>query len=234
MKFGQLKSRSLLVGLTMAALLSVSVSVAVAADKVVVIPLYRSESVAAISTVTSAGRVWMDRNLGAIRVAGSPSDSLAYGWLYQWGRSADGHESRDSPTTTTLADNPNHGSFITVDALPYDWRSNPDGTLWASESSLNNPCPAGFRLPTSAEWETERASWSSNDAAGAIASPLKLVLAGNRNYPDGIISNAGSYGLYWSGTVNGSSVYHLYFDSGSSYLSNNARSYGFSVRCLKD
>jgi hypothetical protein len=40
---------------------------------------------------------------------GSMDDSAAYGHLYQWGRAADGHESRTSATTRTLASN-NGGS----------------------------------------------------------------------------------------------------------------------------
>ncbi|MDZ7738238.1 MAG: hypothetical protein U5K32_04025 [Bacteroidales bacterium] len=40
----------------------------------------------------------------------------------------------------------------------------------------------------------ERTSWSSNDAAGAYASPLKLPLAGDRYTSDGSLFNVGSYG----------------------------------------
>ena len=150
MKYGLLQS-----GVTVVSLLFCSL--AAAADKVVVIPLFSSGSGDKIPTVTSAGQVWMDRNLGAIRVAGSTSDSLAYGWLYQWGRSADGHESRSSPiNSTTQIDDPNAGFFISGYT---DWRITPDSNLWSSESSPNNPCPAGFRLPIESEWETERASW---------------------------------------------------------------------------
>jgi len=37
--------------------------------------------------VTSlTGRIWLDRNLGASRVATSPTDTAAYGDMYQWGR----------------------------------------------------------------------------------------------------------------------------------------------------
>lgn len=40
-----------------------------------------------IATVTSlTGRVWLDRNLGADRVATSSADALAYGTYYQWGQ----------------------------------------------------------------------------------------------------------------------------------------------------
>nr|WP_320009862.1 hypothetical protein [uncultured Desulfobulbus sp.] len=46
-----------------------------------------------VGTVTSpTGRVWMDHNLGASRVATSYDDKEAYGNLYQWGRGSDGHE----------------------------------------------------------------------------------------------------------------------------------------------
>ena len=43
--------------------------------------------------VTSAtGRIWMDRNLGAMRAATSATDYQAYGSLYQFGRGSDGHQ----------------------------------------------------------------------------------------------------------------------------------------------
>ncbi|MFZ1451482.1 MAG: hypothetical protein WAT20_02205, partial [Ferruginibacter sp.] len=45
------------------------------------------------------GKIWMDRNLGASRVATSSTDDLAYGDLYQWGRLTDGHQNRTSGTT---------------------------------------------------------------------------------------------------------------------------------------
>ena len=56
-------------------------SSAVAADKVVVVPFFSSRGAAGttIPTVTSAGQVWMDRNLGAFRVAQSVDDYQAYG-----------------------------------------------------------------------------------------------------------------------------------------------------------
>lgn len=58
----------------------------------------------AFSNVTSAtGKVWMDRNLGASRVATSSTDTSAYGDLYQWGRGSDQHQSRKSLTITTQA-----------------------------------------------------------------------------------------------------------------------------------
>ena len=178
----------------------------------------------------------MDRNLGASQVATSSTDAAAYGDLYQWGRAADGHQIRTSGTTATLAisDTPGHGDFITVGSSPYDWRNPQNDNLWQGVSSTNNPCPSGYRLPTEAEWVAECTSWSSNNAAGAFASPLKLPVAGLRNYSNGSLSSVGSYGYYWSSTVAGTYSRRLAFYSSDAYMGSNTRASGVSVRCLKD
>jgi uncharacterized protein (TIGR02145 family) len=178
----------------------------------------------------------MDRNLGATQVADSSTDANAYGDLYQWGRAADGHESRTSGTTNALSssDTPGHGDFITPNSSPYDWRSPQNDDLWQGENGTNNPCPAGYRLPTLAEWDAEHDSWSSDDAAGAFASPLKLPLAGFREYSNGNLGNLGSVAYYWSSTVDGTRSEIMYFKDIVAYDDAFRRGYGFSVRCIKN
>jgi uncharacterized protein (TIGR02145 family) len=185
----------------------------------------------------------MDRNLGATQVAASSTDALAYGDLYQWGRGADGHQIRTSGTTTTLSslDQPGNGNFIIGSSDPYDWRSPQNTNLWQGVNGVNNPCPSGYRLPTATEWEAERGSWvqapisSLNSSVGALASPLKLPLAGYRNFIDGSIASLGSSGYYWSSTVNGTDSRSLSFTSGSAIVTNfDRRAYGNSVRCIKN
>ena len=178
----------------------------------------------------------MDRNLGASQAATSSTDADAYGDLYQWGRAADGHQCRNSSTTATLSstDEPGHGDFITSISGNYDWRSPQNDNLWQGVNGTNNPCPSGYRLPTSAELDAEHDSWSSDDAAGAFASPLKLPMAGYRSYSNGSLYNVGSYGRYWSSTVSGTFANYLYFYSSNALLYSNRRANGYSVRCLKD
>jgi uncharacterized protein (TIGR02145 family) len=184
----------------------------------------------------ATGKIWMDRNLGASRAAISSTDAEAYGHLYQWGRAADGHQLRNSPTTSTLSnsDNPGHGNFILAPNSPYDWRNPQNNNLWQGINGLNNPCPAGYRLPTIAELDAERLSWSTNNAAGAFNSPLKLPFGGYRYRGNGSLDGVGSYGRYWSSTVDGFISRVLYFYSSTADTSDGNRANGGSVRCLKD
>ena len=191
--------------------------------------------VASPQVVTSGGgRIWMDRNLGASQVATSTTDAAAYGDLFQWGRYVDGHEDPNSNTTSTLgsSSNPSHGDYITTSA---DWLATPNVNLWQGVDGVNNVCPTGFRLPTKAEWETEIASWSSSNAAGALASPLKLTLAPYRsNYDGSTTGQNNGYGMYWSSTVSGSSTERLRFTPTAATVSVSHRGAGHSVRCIKD
>jgi uncharacterized protein (TIGR02145 family) len=187
-------------------------------------------------TNPTTGKTWMDRNLGASQSATSSDDANAYGDLYQWGRRSDGHQCRTSPTTSTLSstDQPGHGNFITINSGNYDWRSPQNTNLWQGVSGTNNPCPSGYRLPTETELNAERTSWSSNNAAGAFASPLKLPMAGYRYVSNGSLRNVGTIGYYWSSTVFGANSRYLFFISSHANMYTLVRANGISVRCLKD
>jgi len=188
-------------------------------------------------TVTSrTGKIWLDRNLGASQAATSSKDSLAYGDFYQWGRGADKHQFRFSATTTTLSssDEPGHGDFITPGPSPYDWHSPQNDNLWQGVNGTNNPCPSGYRLPNSAEWEKEIASWVSDDADGAFASPLSLPMAGYRDYSRGSHSSVSYEGTYWSSTVDGKWSNNYGFNSSNAGMLSSSRADGYSVRCIKD
>ncbi len=180
----------------------------------------------------NTGKCWLDRNLGAERSAITLDDEKAYGDLFQWGRLDDGHQERNSETTTNQATdfNPGHNSFITENS---NWLSYQDSTLW-QEDNPNNPCPDGWRVPTSDEWSDEISQGNWETAENAF-SDLKLTLAGFRIYRDnGLLLASGDDGHYWSST---------FFDSFASYLDvlNDSveigslyPSNGLSVRCIEN
>ena len=188
----------------------------------------------------ATGRIWMDRNLGASRVATSVDDEEAFGFLYQWGRGTDGHQIRTSNTTTTTSDSdqPGHGDFILIpgDSDPADWRNPQNDNLWQGVDGINNPCPTGFRLPTMGEWSAEVASWSSNDTDGAFSSSLKLTLSGFRTFGDtndGGLGAIGLNGFYTSSTIDGTATGALIIGE-ENQLSLFPRAGGIAVRCIKD
>jgi uncharacterized protein (TIGR02145 family) len=179
----------------------------------------------------------MDRNLGATRVATSSTDPDAYGDLYQWGRGADGHELRNSQNInwTSGSDQPGTRDFILANTSPFDWRSPQNPNLWQG-NGVNNPCPSGFRLPIASEWDDERNSWISNNAAGAFASPLKLTMAGYRRYNDGsLTTSVGANGNYWSSTISTFDITRSFsstFTSTTTRAPSDRRAEGNSVRCI--
>jgi hypothetical protein len=191
------------------------------------------------------GKIWLDRNLGASRVAISSDDSEGYGYLFQWGRADDGHQYRNSGTYTGPVDHwiASDGLtswdnlFVTVSGSDPDWQLIKNNDLWTNRYSANNPCPCGFRIPTNAEWLQEMRSWDSKDVAGAFASPLKLTTGGVRDNTGSFLTTD-SWGWYWSSTVDSftgqeASGNILIYETGAG-MQNNFKAYGMSIRCIKD
>ena len=187
-------------------------------------------------TNPTTGRTWMDRNLGATQVATSMTDTNSYGHYYQWGRGTDGHQLTTSPYTGTTfgTDTPGNSNFVGG----LDWRTTRNDNLWQGVNGINNPCPAGYRLPTEAEWIAEHATWSSNNYDGAFASRLKLPAPGFRHRTGGAMNRVGTEGSYWSSTSGGGEFSKVLVTRDPALrnivLHSLQRAYGFSVRCIKD
>jgi hypothetical protein len=201
------------------------------------------------NTVIGANnRIWMDRNLGATRVATSINDEEAFGDLYQWGRNSDGHQIKTSGTSSNLSNSDlvNNNLFIITSSEPYDWRVPQNNLLWQGVNGINNPCPKGFRIPTYEEWETEVAGWPPQlvynkpiwGVMSAYSSALKLTTPSIRYQIGNIFSNGISE--YWTSTVpTGSSgaitlLLNTKLNNYGFTLSGERRAHGLSCRCIKD
>jgi hypothetical protein len=129
--------------------------------------------------------------------------------------------------------------FITTSSS--DWLTTQDNFRWNTGTEIapvknitNDPCPTGYRIPTGTELEEEYLKWTSDDAAGAMNSPLKLPLTGSRYGSNGTLNNAGKNGRYWSSTISSGTARHVSFTSSTANMYNNTRAFGYSVRCIKE
>ena len=175
-------------------------------------------------------------NLGA---ANTSADPFTPGWeinggYWQWGRSA---EAAAGPTAT----DPKSGAvsgWNTTDAANGEWA---DGS-----KTGNDPCPAGYRVPTKAQWDgvvanntitnvgTFSSSATNYGAGKKFGDQLMLPAAGDRYYGNGALYNRGGGGFYWSSTENDVSAWYLEFNSSGAGTYGFSRTYGFSVRCVAE
>jgi uncharacterized protein (TIGR02145 family) len=153
-----------------------------------------------------------------------------------------------APTGST-AGTANSGSIAgwsTTDAPNNSWRTA------GGAKTANDPCPAGWRVPTSAEWlgvnsnntVSRSGAWTNsvtyyNSALhygpNSTTKLLTLPAAGLRDNTSGTLSFRGDLGSYWSSTESSSSAHYLSFNSSSvntAFIS--IRSNGFPVRCIAE
>jgi uncharacterized protein (TIGR02145 family) len=125
----------------------------------------------------------------------------------------------------------------------------------ANPTLRKNLAPAGWHVPTDAEWTTLTACLGGKSVAGgkmketgtahwttpntdATNSSGFTGLPGGYRYPIGMFSPIGGYGYWWSSSETSAKngwYYWLYYDFGDAVISKSGDKIdGFSVRCLKD
>lgn len=181
---------------------------------------------ATLESVTINGVKWATRNVDAFGTfAGNPND---YGMFYQWNRST---------------------AWPSTDATVTGWNATiPTGDSW---ESTNDPCPEGWRIPTTAEHgKLFDNTYVSNEwttlygANGRKFTDLEtgqfvfFPAAGSRYNSDGSLDgSAGNAGYYWSsspysGSTGSAWSLNLGSDSGNAYQGDYGRLAGLSVRCV--
>lgn len=190
------------------------------------------------------GKIWMDRNLGASQPAVGHYDPLAYGSLFQWGRKPDGHEiivthgdnfaNRKGFTgaTNIKAAEPTNDLFITARGSQSikNWGNN-NGNLWNGVSAVNNPCPAGFRVATLANYQN-LPNWTI-----VTAGENELAISGtsSRNWTTAQLGLASTSANYWSAdNIDTSRAWMFSWSDGGDGQSPNNKTTAGAVRCIKN
>ncbi|MDR2121063.1 MAG: hypothetical protein LBP64_09375 [Tannerella sp.] len=210
--------------------------------------------------VNYKGNIFMDRNLGA--TTNAPGNVGSYGLKYQWGRkepfpraaALTGNTIQPvyrgaTPVTVTVQDvaalgsNPLEQShkrptvFIKSDLPPFAWSSTGDlDNLWTTGGikSVYDPCPAGWRLPTSAEFLNALAPTGGWNYGQAYEGGLVLPAAGGMDFSSGQLFDVGTDGYYWTAETAGTQAKALHIRNGNATIEHMPRASGFSVRCMKE
>jgi hypothetical protein len=163
---------------------------------------------------------WIDRNLGASQQPTVVNDAAeaSAGWYFQFNRKQ-GYQYISSRIPSTI-----WTSFISENS---DW------------TIANDPCAkelgTGWRIPTQTEWSNVDASGGWTDWNGPFGSALKIHAAGFLVFSDGLLSDRGSYGYYWSSTQSNATLgWNLSTSYWGSFLKGYDKPYGFSNRCVND
>jgi uncharacterized protein (TIGR02145 family) len=180
----------------------------------------------------------------------TPSWRLIGGY-WQWGRKGPDPSQWDDTNTPNFAHGPtgpNVSEANSGEISTWDQTYAPDGAWSDSIKTANDPCPAGFRLPSISQWDgvrinnTQRivgTTWSNSatnySSARLFGNELMLPAAGGRYGTSGALNYRGYYGRYWSSSEYSSySAWALTFSSESPGTGNYYRRTGFSVRCVAE
>ena len=183
-------------------------------------------------------------NLGAANESADPFTPSweIIGGYWQWGRKAQAAQGPSGP-----------GSSQTNEAAISGWNNipaAPDGSWSDGAKTASDPCPPGFRVPTSTQWngvmsyntKTNTGTFIfngplTNYSSGKIfGNNLMLPTPGLRGpYNNGVLQARGFMGIYWSSTGGSDDKAGLMiFTDAYTIPDINLRRFGYSVRCITE
>jgi len=221
--------------------------------------------------------VWAPVNCG-YEPADGDYKGYPYGKYYQWGRKyGQGYNDNDasypsgakikSGPVTQAEGNAQENADVFFTQVPYDywgrnhfdWCGSPNGYMWIENERENDPCPAGWRIPTKSELENLNRNWQGlttgpNGQPGVYyygeytpieGAPKIFLPAAGCILPEGGTNNSGIWSrgsslLYWTSdpqsyTSGSTTAYCLWYHESpqSSVIVNTNRASGFSIRCVQ-
>jgi len=197
------------------------------------------------NVVKIGNQIWMAENLKylpSVVDPGTESNTTAYYYVYGY----NGTNVTDAKATS---------NYTTYGVL-YNWTAAMDGAASSSTnpSGVQGVCPAGWHLPSDAEWteltdylggtsvaggklkETETTHWIAPNTGATNETGFTAFPGGYRSV-DGTFGGIGDSGYWWSATeIDAGYVWFRGMGYGGSgvYSSNYDEELGFSVRCVMD
>ncbi|TCC96045.1 fibrobacter succinogenes major paralogous domain-containing protein [Pedobacter hiemivivus] len=186
-------------------------------------PVTKTVTYKSVSTnISGAARCWITQNLGADQQGTSAYDATetSAGWFWQFNR-LQGYKAEGATTI------PATGWNTSINENK-DWEAD------------NDPCVrllgGGWRLPTTTEWTNARdipQNWTNMNMA--YNSVLKIHAAGILDARTGALIRRGTEAYFWSGTQGSVNLGgNLYFTAGVGSMAAFDKTYGSSIRCLRD
>ena len=204
--------------------------------------------------ITIGDQVWMAENLAylpSVNMVADGSEDAAGSYYYVYGY--DG---------TNVADAKATDNYATYGVL-YNWTAAMDGeaSSTTNPSGIQGVCPAGWHLPSDAEW-TELTDYLGGESVasgklketgtieegtglweapntGATNETGFTALPGGFRFFSGTFYDIGEFGYWWSATEYDASnawprFINYYYSVVTRYSNDGTKEVGFSVRCVRD
>lgn len=175
-------------------------------------------------TVTIGSQTWMAQNLNfetdsSFCYKNEDANCTKYGRLYRWAAAVGKSESECGGMQKCSLPSGNIQGVC-----PNGWHLPSKAEWYALFDAVGGRSMAGVMLKSSSGWDGFDSFWFSALPAGSRQSEGRYYSEGNRAY-------------FWSSTENefySAFSIDLIYDYDGAYLNNYDKSYGYSVRCLKD